>query len=395
MDEPTQGKLSRGFEDIVALVEELGRGVVESNSADVDEQARFPKEAFDAFKQEKLLSAYVPVELGGDGLTVQQLCKLCEILGQYCASTAMVFAMHQIQVACLVHHSQSSSYFQQYLTDLVEQQYLLASATTELGVGGDLRSSQCALALEGERFTLVKQAPVISYALDSDAILVTCRANSEAPASDQLHVLVKTQECEFEQIAGWDTLGFRGTCSSGYTLTSTGHAEQVIPAPFAEILSKSMHPVSHVLWGSLWTGLAASAVKKARKAVRNAYRRNPNTPPVTSLRLSEVDEQLFSMRGGLYQAIEEYQRLLEGDCDDAFTNFGFSIRTNNVKLRCSEMVVDIVGKALMIVGIMGYKNDSPLSLSRHIRDAYGAALMVNNDRIRGHNATMQIAMRDG
>lgn len=394
MSDSRQGSRFRTYTEIVELVETLGKGVVEQHASDVDDKARFPVEAFAAFKEARLLSAMVPQSLGGDGLNIKQLCKLCEILGQYCASTTMVYAMHQIQVACLVNHALTSSYFQQYLADLVEHQYLLASATTELGIGGDLRSSICGLELEGDNFKLVKQAPVISYALNADAILVTCRANTDAAASDQVHVLVKTKECEFEQIAGWDTLGFRGTCSSGYTLTAAGHVEQVIPAPFATILSKSMHPVSHVLWGSLWTGLAASAVKKARQAVRHAYRKNPDMPPVTSLRLSEVDELLFSMRGGLYQSIEEYQGLLDGDCDDAFTNFGFSIRTNNVKLRCSEMVVDIVGKALMIVGIMGYKNDSPVSLSRHIRDAYGAALMVNNDRIRGHNATMQIAMRD-
>ena len=152
-----------------------------------------------------------------------------------------------------------------------------------------------------------------------------------------------------------------------------------------------MHPVSHLVWGSLWTGLAASAVEKARQSVRAAARKNPQVPPVTALRLSEVNEILFSMRSGLHQSIREYQALIDADDDDAFSNFGFAIRTNNVKIRCSEMVVEVVGKSLQIVGISGYKNDSSSSLSRHLRDAYGASLMVNNDRIRGHNATMQIA----
>ncbi len=386
--------MSGVFADVQALVEELGRTVVSEYASDVDEKARFPSEAFEAFKANKLLSAYVPEKFGGHGLSISELCKLCEILGAYCASTAMIYAMHQIQVACLVHHGQTSSWFQQYLRDLVEKQFLLASATTELGVGGDLRSSVCAIEKNGDSFVLNKQAPVISYALDADAILVTCRAHADAPASDQVHVLVKKEDCSFAEIAGWDTLGFRGTCSSGYELKSKGHCDQIIPAPFVDILAQTMHPVSHLTWGSLWTGLASDSVHRARQAVRHAHKRNPNAPPVSSLRLSEVDEQLFSMRSGLYREIEEYKTLLAEGNPDAFSNFGFSIRTNNVKLRCSEMLVDIVGRALMIVGIMGYKNDSPLSLGRHIRDAYGAAIMVNNDRIRGHNATMQIAMRE-
>ena len=50
--------------------------------------------------------------------------------------------------------------------------------------------------------------------------------------------------------------------------------------------------------------------------------------------------------------------------------------------------------AMVICGIQGYRNDSKLSLGRHLRDATGAGLMVNNDRILGQNATMHIGLRD-
>ncbi len=56
---------------------------------------------------------------------------------------------------------------------------------------------------------------------------------------------------------------------------------------------------------------------------------------------------------------------------------------------------EIVGKALLICGISGYRNDSKFSLCRHLRDAYGAALMVNNDRLAKVNATMLLAHRKG
>jgi acyl-CoA dehydrogenase len=326
-------------------------------------------------------------------MTITEICRICEAMAHYDASTAMIFAMHQIQIACIVDHAQNDEYFGQYLRDICNDQLLLASATTEIGVGGDVRTSVCAVKVNGDRFELTKKAPVISYALDSDAIMVTCRSSEDAKGSDQSVVLVKTEDHELEQIAGWDTLGFRATCSCGFILRSSGDARQIMPASYADVLAKSMHPVSHLTWASLWTGLAASAVEVARKTVREAARKNPNVPPISSLRLSEVNELLFSMKSGLYEAIDEYQSLLDTDDDRAFENFGFAIKINNVKVRCSEMVVDIVGKALQIVGISGYKNDGAKSLSRHLRDAYGASLMVNNDRIRGHNATMHIAYK--
>lgn len=393
MIEAKAGIAESDFLALLAAVSALGNGVVAEHASAVDAEARFPVEAFNAFKEAGLLSAYVPIAYGGLGLSLRQICKICETLGRYCASTAMVYAMHQIQVACIVNHGAESSYFQQWMRDLVANQWLLASATTELGVGGDLRSSLCHLEMTSGGFTLEKKAPVVSYANNADAILITCRKAAHAQAHEQLQVLAFTKDCELEPISTWDTLGFRGTCSAGYVIKARGNVEQILPMPFADILAQSMHPTAHCTWSSLWYGLAADAASKARATVRAAARKNPDVPPVSALRLAELDEQLFSMRSGLYLAIEEYQSLLHAGDADAFCNYGFSIRTNNIKLLCSEMVVDIVGKALMIVGIMGYKNDTPNSLSRHIRDAYGAALMVNNDRIRGHNAAMQIALR--
>ena len=58
------------------------------------------------------------------------------------------------------------------------------------------------------------------------------------------------------------------------------------------------------------------------------------------------------------------------------------------------MVLDIVTRAMVICGIQGYRNDSKLTLGRHLRDAMGASLMVNNDRILGQNATMHVGLRE-
>ncbi len=391
--QPEHMSTPRSFDDIMAEVRRIGTTTIAEHAQDVDKNARFPKEAFDALKAQRLLSVFVPPEFGGDGVSVTELCKICEQLGHYDGSTAMIFAMHQIQIACLTQNVADNGYFANYLREIVEQQLLLASSTTEAGVGGDVRSSICAVNVDGDRFTLTKTAPVISYALASDAIMVTCRSSEDASSSDQSIVLVKTADRELEQIADWDTMGFRGTCSSGFILKAEGNAQQVLPVPYGQILNRSMHPISHLTWGSLWVGLAASAVEVARKRVREEARKQPNIPPIAALRLSEVNELLFSMRSGLYDVIAEYETLLATGEDAAFENYGFSIRVNNAKIRCSEMMVDIISRAMQVVGISAYKNNSSKSLARHLRDAHGAALMVNNDRIRQHNTTMQIAYK--
>jgi len=385
---------SKQFSELKAHVTKIGQQIVAKHTADVDDKARFPTESINALKELKLLSAYVPESDGGLGLNIVQISKICEILAHYCGSTAMIYSMHMIQVACVVHHSGDSAYFKSYIKKLVKEQRLMASATTEIGVGGDLRSSICAVEATAESFKLDKKAPVISYGIDADDLMITARRNADAAKSDQVHVLLEKGQYKLEQISGWDTLGFRGTCSSGFNVTSNGNTEQILPVPFADILSQTMHPFAHLTWASLWSGIAADAVNIARASVKKAALQNIEMPPISAIRLGEVDSVLQTMRNNITVAIDEYSQLLQNNDANAFTNFGFGIRINNIKVSSSELIVDIVGKAMLISGISSYRNDSKTSLSRHIRDAYGTALMVNNDRILLHNSTLLLMHKE-
>jgi acyl-CoA dehydrogenase len=386
---------SADFKHLLAQVHEIGETALKPHAGEVDRDARFPSEAFAALRDAKLLSASVPVEYGGFGLDIVQTANLCEILGQYCGSTAMTYAMHCIQVACIAHHGQESDYFRDYLRRIVDEQRLLASATTEVGTGGDLLSSICAVDIKNERFTLTKKAPVISYGEYADEILVTARRSADAAPSDQVHVLVRRGEFTTERLSTWDTMGFRGTCSSGFTLSAEGSVDQILPASFNDILARTMHPYSHIVWGALWTGIAADAVNLARAFVRAEARKKPGETPLAAIRLAELDQQLQEMRHNVYGLAKDYLERLSSDCPAAFEDFGFAIHTNNLKLSCSQQIIEIVGGSLLICGISGYRNDSKFSLARHLRDAYGAALMVNNDRITKLNATMLLAHREG
>ena len=380
------------FAALVDQVRAVGRDVIAPACAAVDRDARFPEEAVGALRSLKLLSCYVPAEFGGMGLDIGQVSTLCRVLGEYCASTAMIFAMHQIQVACVVHHSLDVAFFRDYVREMVQHQRLLASATTELGIGGDVRSSKCAVRVVDDHFILEKQCPVISYGEAADAILVTCRRGEDAGPSDQSLVLVRKEDCLLRRLSEWDTLGFRGTCSPGFELKSIGRADQILPAPYGTIHSRTQHPVAHLLWASLWVGLGADALQRARQTVRAEARKNPGVMPISATRLAEADLVLGQMKSAVQATLESYRDMLA--TPDSEPGLAFGIAVNTLKLTCSQQVIDVVMRAMLICGIAGYRNDSKLTLGRHLRDATGAALMVNNDRILGQNATMHVALRE-
>jgi acyl-CoA dehydrogenase len=298
----------------------------------------------------------------------------------------MIYAMHQIEVACLVRHGLSAPFFRDYLSDLVRSQSLIASATSEVGVGGDLRRSCCAVEPEDGRIRVRKRAPVISYGEQADDILLTARRAPDAAESDQVLVLVRKDDIRLTRTSDWNTLGMRGTCSPGFVIDATASPDQVVPGDFADIASQTMVPVSHVLWTSLWLGLATDAVSRARAFVRAEARRTPGTAPPGALRLAEAVAELGAMSATVHGGLADFER--HQDDSGALAGLGFAIRMNNLKVSASRMAPEIVGRALAVCGVSGYRCDSPYSVGRHLRDAHGAALMVSNDRILSVNAAM-------
>src|ERR1700681_3380684 len=118
-----------GAENLKARAEVVALEASQNADA-VDRDARFPTEAFDAARAQRLLGMLVPIELGGDGASVSDAVDVCYMLGKACGSSAMIFAMHQIMVAILVRHARPSSWHQKLLQRLSAEQLLLASSTT-------------------------------------------------------------------------------------------------------------------------------------------------------------------------------------------------------------------------------------------------------------------------
>ncbi len=358
----------------------------------VDRDARFPAETFAALKNERLLGAMVPRDFGGEGASLTDMAAVAHALAQRCPSSGLIFAMHQIQVACLVRHGQGSAWHRDLMARLAAEQLLLASATTEAGIGGDVRSSACSVEGDGDGFRLEKQATVISYGAEADAILVTARRMPDSPPSDQVIVPVLKEQLRLEEIGNWDTLGMRGTRSIGYHLRAEGVRAQIMPLSYADISAQTMLPVTHILWSSAWLGIASDAVARAGAFVRAEARKRPGTQPPGARRLAEVTARLQTMRGMVRGAIAQFEEA--SGSPDRLTSMGFAVAMNTLKMSAAEMVVRIVEQAMLVAGLSAYRNDSPYSLGRHLRDAHSAPLMISNDRVLGNTANLLLAHKD-
>ena len=377
--------------DIAAIAARIGADVAAKAARDVDVEGRFPSETFAALKAARMLSVLVPTEYGGAGATISQTAAAVEALSQHCGSSGLIYAMHHIQVASIVRHA-STPWLRDYLRSIVADELVLASATTEKGTGGDVSSSLCAVEVEGDTFRLHKDTPVISYGRHCDAILATARRGPESPASDQVIVVLPIADCTLERTSIWNTLGFRGTCSDGFVLDATGRVEQIVADPYADVSARTMLPTTHILWASVWLGIARQAVSKARFLLRDEARKKPGTSPASARSVAELVGVLEQFTALVHSAARDYDEHLHDDA--LLTSMGWAIRMNSLKTSASTLVVDIVGQALHTCGLPAYAEGTPYSLGLALRDAYGAALMIHNDRIYANTGRMLLVSKE-
>ena len=279
-----------------------------------------------------------------------------------------------------------------FLRTLADEQLLLASSTTEGGGGGNVRSSEAPVEHDGSRIALERDATVISYGAQADAIVTTAR---RAPTPRRR---TRCSSCFWQGRlhAGADAvLGHarharhlqrrlhparRGRCRAG-------------PAePYERIHAQTMVPAAHILWSSAWAGIAAGAVERARTFVRKAARGGGELPPSAPLLTPRATASLRALRALI---VADGRPLRERS-----PTTPTALSTHRVPDRDQPAE----GRGLGAGGAdrderdarlrpVGYRNDSDFSIGRHLRDMLSSPIMINNDRILANVADRRAAER--
>jgi len=362
--------------------------VARSHATAVDAEARFPAESFAEIRKQRLLGIQVPQAQGGEGAGIAEIADVCYILGQACSSTALIYAMHQIKMACIVRHAKGSAALERVLGRIAAEQLLMASSTTEGQAGGNVRSSEAAVEHSGDQVTLERKATVISYAVEADGIVTTARRAADAAGSDQVLLVLLKADYTLERLQVWDTLGMRGTHSEGFTLRARASAGQIMPEPYERIHAQTMVPFAHLLWGSVWAGIAAAAAGKAQSFIRHAVRNSNGQMPPGAAHFTQAVSTLRTLRGVLSANMRSYEAIMSDE--KAISSLEFQALITLTKVQASELAVTTVLSSLRACGLSGYRNDTEFTIGRLLRDVLSAPLMINNDRILTNLATTSL-----
>src|SRR5205085_7120167 len=126
-----------------AQVDELRRFCeAEIDPVAIDREAMIPQSVIDGLGRLGMLGACLPTDCGGRGLSQTQYCRLLEVLGGHCASTALfVNAHHSIGPRAIVLFG-TPAQKDKYLPKLASGEWISAFALTEPEAGSDAGNVQ-------------------------------------------------------------------------------------------------------------------------------------------------------------------------------------------------------------------------------------------------------------
>jgi acyl-CoA dehydrogenase len=103
--------------------------------------------------------------------------------------------------------------------------------------------------------------------------------------------------------------------------------------------------------------------------------------------------ELSLLRAEVSSALPDFMVASEGG-RERLSTMASILRFNNLKIAASEQAPRVCQGAMAVCGIVGYKNDTPFSIGRHLRDTMSASLMIANERIHQTNAGLLLIAKD-
>ena len=277
-------------ETVVEIASRLAAGFA-ARAAKADEEDRFVADNYKALKEAGLVEAAVPVELGGRGAEVAELCDMIRTIAHACGSTGLAFSMHTHQVAIPAWRwrHQKVAAVEPLLKRVAAERIVLLSSGGSDWIGGSGKAEKVD---GGYRITARK---VFTSGAEAGDILMTGAILDGDPAK-VLHFGVPMKAPEVTVVETWRTLGMRGTGSNdvvidGLVIPDAGVALARNAGewhPLFQIISTVAFPLIYAAYLGVAESARDIAVDMARKKPANPHMVNLAGRMDTSLRAAQL-----------------------------------------------------------------------------------------------------------
>lgn len=353
ISENTEVKPARYIQDVLA---ELGPRFA-ARAAAADDGDRFVAENYADLKENGLISAGVPEELGGLGASRTELCEMLRVMAHSCGSTALAFSMHTHQVA-------TNGW--RWLHQKAPVDGLLKRVAAEniilLSSGGSdwLKGSGTATKVEGG-FRINARKVFSSGAPAGDLLMTSAVYDDPGAGPTVLHFAVPMKGEGVKILDTWKVMGMRGTGSHDIELKDVFIADGVIGAKRPQ---GKWHPLFHII-SMVAFPLVYSAYVGIAEAARDLV--------VERLRQRGADGSTVSLVGAMENELATARLALHDMIAAAATNDPGLATTNRIMIGrtlAARGVLKTVELAMEAAGGSSFYRS--VGLERLFRDAQGA-----------------------
>lgn len=331
----------------------------------IDRQAEIPASVIKGLGALGILGACLPTSCGGLNLSQASYCRLLEVLGAHCGSTALfVNAHHSIGPRSLVLFGTPQQQTQ-WLPKLASGEWISAFALTEPEAGSDAANvqTQATPTEDGRGYVLRGQKRWITNGGIAQVLTVMARTPSPDGGDSKITAFLVTPDMPGFQVLEkrMEKCGVRGTATSRLEFRDMFVPRENVLGKLGKGLRVALTVLDfgRTTFGASCTGTAKRCVELATNHVTH---RIQFQQPLANFEL--VKEKLAAMAAGAF-AMEActYQTaaLIDSGAGD------FMLETAMLKVFSTEVLWRIINDTFQLYGGRAYFTDEPLE--RMLRDA--------------------------
>jgi alkylation response protein AidB-like acyl-CoA dehydrogenase len=347
------------YSDLRASVRALAEKKIAPYAQSVDEEARFPKEAWDALIANDLFAAHVPSEFGGQGADALATVIIIEEVARVCGASSLIPAVNKLGSVPLLLAG-STEQKKKYLPQLVKGKGF-SYCLSESEAGSDAAAMKTKAVRDGDSWILSGSKKWISNAGESDFYTVLASTDPELGAKGITAFIVEKSDAGVSFGAHEKKMGFRGSPTREVYLDSVRISDDRRLGEIGQGFSIAMRTLDHtrITIAAQALGIAQGAFEAAEKY---SHERMQFKKPIFDFQgiqfmLADMAMNIAAARELTYAAAVKSER---GEKDLTF----YSAAS---KCFASDAAMKVTTDAVQVLGGYGYVSDYPVE--RMMRDA--------------------------
>jgi alkylation response protein AidB-like acyl-CoA dehydrogenase len=354
-------QLSEEHRALQSMVRDVVADKVAPYAAAVDEEARFPQEAYDALRAADLHAVHLPEQYGGNGADALATCLVIEEVARGCASSSLIPAVNKLgSLPVLLGGTEQQK--KEWLAPLARGESLWCYALSEPDAGSDVASMRSKAVPDGEEWVLNGTKRWITNAGEGDTYVVFAVTDPAAARGRHISAfLVSKTDPGVSFGAPEKKLGIKGSPTREVYFDNVRlPGDRLVGAP-GEGMSLAMRTLDHtrvtIAAQALGIGQAALDLAVSYTKERQQFGKSIAEFQGVQFMLADMAMQLEAARQLTYAAAARSER---GSAD--LTYFSAAAKTI-----ASDTAMKVTIDAVQLLGGYGYTRDFPAE--RLMRDA--------------------------